>query len=138
MSEHTAPPRVWPTLTARDARGLIRLLVTGLGFEETVVEGDGDHVAHAELTWPAGGAVMLGSFRSDAPDWLPQPGGGRTYVVTEDPDAVFERALAAGAEPLSAPREMEYGSREGAVRDPEGNSWFFGTYQGATAGRTAD
>ncbi len=132
MSENAAP-RVWPTLAARDARGLIRFL-TRLGFEETVVYGDGERVDHAELSWPGGGAVMLGSVRTgEAAEWSPTPGAGRTYVVTDDVEGVFAHAMAAGADPLYAPRDTDYGSRECGVRDPEGNCWFFGTYQGAAA-----
>ena len=98
MSENSAP-MVWPTLRARDARGLIRFLVEAFGFEEVVVYGDADdgQVAHAELLWPVGGGIMLGS---------------------------------AGASVLRAPEDTDYGSRECAVRDPEGNRWSFGTYRG--------
>jgi len=61
MNEKTPPAQVWPTLRARDARALIRFLVDAFGFEETVVYGDGDRVHHAQLSWPAGGGIMLGS-----------------------------------------------------------------------------
>lgn len=49
------PPKVWPTLRARDARALIRFLVDAFGFEEAVVYGDrgdggGDTVVHAEVS----------------------------------------------------------------------------------------
>jgi uncharacterized glyoxalase superfamily protein PhnB len=55
---------------------------------------------------------------------------GRTslYVIVEDPDAVYERAKAAGAEITREPQDMDYGSREFSARDPEGNAWSFGTY----------
>ncbi|GGK62988.1 similarity with Glyoxalase/Bleomycin resistance protein [Sphaerisporangium melleum] len=128
----TPPPQVWPTLRARDARGLIAFLVEAFGFEETVVYGEGDRVDHAQLDWPLGGGVMLGSDRergADNPWWLP-PGTFGAYVVTDEPDALFARATAAGAEPLYPPRDTDYGAREFAVRDPEGNLWSFGTYRG--------
>ena len=88
------PPNVWPTLKPRDARGLIRFLVDAFGFEETVVYGEGDRVEHAELAWPLGGGVMLGSGDG---------GGGSVtvYVVTDDADALSARATAAGAEGLA-------------------------------------
>ena len=60
MSENTAA-MVWPALRARDARGLIRFLVEAFGFEEAAVYGEGDQVSHAELLWPLGGGIMLGS-----------------------------------------------------------------------------
>ena len=76
MSDNTPPPQVWPTLRARDARALIRFLVDAFGFEETVVYGDGDVVHHAQLSWPPGGGVMLGSVREGQKEdsWPVPPG----------------------------------------------------------------
>ena len=50
------------------------------------------------------------------------------YVVVDEPDALFERAKGAGAEVVMEPTDQDYGSRDFAVRDPEGNLWSFGTY----------
>jgi uncharacterized glyoxalase superfamily protein PhnB len=133
MSDKTPAPQVWPTLRARDARTLIRFLVDAFGFEETAVYGKGDTVDHAELSWPPGGGIMLGSVRdSDADDnWTLAPGSFGAYVVTDEPEALFARATAAGAEVLTGLHDTDYGSRDFAVRDPEGNRWSFGTYPGA-------
>jgi uncharacterized glyoxalase superfamily protein PhnB len=133
MNDKTPAPQVWPTLRARDARALIRFLVDAFGFEETAVYGEGDRVDHAELCWPPGGGIMLGTVRdSDTDDnWSLAPGGFGAYVVTDEPDALFARASAAGAEILTGLHDTDYGSRDFAVRDPEGNRWSFGTYRGA-------
>jgi len=127
------PPQVWPTLRARDARALIRFLVDALGFEETVVYSDGDDVAHAQLSWPLGGGIMLGSAGESRPDdpWPLQPGTFGAYVVTDDPAALLERARTAGAEITTELHTTDYGSLDFALRDPEGNRWSFGTYRGA-------
>lgn len=131
MSDNTPPPQVWPTLRARDARALIRFLVDTFGFEETAVFGEGDRVDHAQLSWPLGGGVMLGSVREELDDKRAlQPGSFGCYVVTEDPDALHARAVAAGAHIHGELTDQDYGSREFAVRDPEGNLWSFGTYRG--------
>jgi uncharacterized glyoxalase superfamily protein PhnB len=134
----TPEPQVWPTLRARDARALIAFLVDAFGFEETVVYGDGDRVDHAQLSWPPGGGVMLGSVREGDTDAYgqdqgstpTQPGTFGAYVVTDDVDAVYERAKAAGAEIIAEPHDTDYGSHDFAARDPEGNRWSFGTYRG--------
>ncbi len=133
MTDKTPAPQVWPTLRARDARALIRFLVDAFGFEETAVYGEGDRVDHAELSWPPGGGIMLGSARdSDTDDnWALTPGGFGAYVVTDEADALFARATAAGAEIITGLHDTDYGSRDFAVRDPEGNRWSFGTYRGA-------
>lgn len=131
MTNDSPNPQVWPTLRAKDARGLIAFLVDAFGFEETVVYGEGDTVHHAQLSWPLGGGVMLGSARESVDDrWPLRPGTFGAYVVTDDPDALCERARKAGAEIVAEPHDQDYGSRDFVARDPEGNMWSFGTYRG--------
>jgi uncharacterized glyoxalase superfamily protein PhnB len=133
MSPGSAPaPTVWPSLRARDARALIAFLVEAFGFEATAVYGEGPHVQHAQLDWPLGGGVMLGSARDEeaALDVAVPPGHAAAYVVTDEPDALFARAVAAGAQVVRPLADTDYGSRDFSVRDPEGNVWSFGTYQG--------
>src|SRR6201985_3918029 len=96
----TPQPQVWPSLRARDARALIRFLTEAFGFEETVVYGDGDRVDHAQLSWPEGGGIMLGSVRDGGTDAHGQstatrPGTFGAYVVTDHADTVYQRARAA-------------------------------------------
>jgi uncharacterized glyoxalase superfamily protein PhnB len=124
------PPQVWPTFRARDARVLIKFLTDAFGFEETVVYGEGDRVEHAELAWPPGGGVMLGSSRSDDDAMMLRPGNFHAYVVCDDPDALFTRAVENGAQVTRELYDTDYGSRDFAVQDPEGNHWSFGTYRG--------
>ncbi len=127
----TPPPQVWPTLRADDARALIRFLVDAFGFAEVVVHGEGDRVDHAQLSWPLGGGIMLGSAGRGPDDgWPLKPGTFGAYVVADDIDALHERAAQAGAEILKAPFDTDYGSRDFTARDPEGNLWSFGTYRG--------
>jgi len=148
MSDKTPAPQVWPTLRARDARALIRFLVDVFGFEETVVYGEGSQVDHAQLSWPPGGGIMLGSVReadlaatqdagsgAGADHWALQPGTFGAYVVTDEPDKLFARAKASGATVLKELHETDYGSRDFAVLDPEGNHWNFGTYRGEPTAR---
>ena len=132
MDDMTPAPQVWPTLRSNDARALIRFLVDAFGFEEVVVYGDGERVDHAQLAWPPGGGIMLGSVRPEdsADTWALRPGQFGAYVVTDDPDAVCARAKAAGAEITTELHVTDYGSRDFAARDPEGNRWSFGTYRG--------
>ncbi|WP_156755221.1 VOC family protein [Actinokineospora pegani] len=127
---NTPAPQVWPTLRAKDADALIRFLVDAVGFEETTAHRDDSGVVHhAELAWPEGGGVMLGQEREGGAKVTP-PGAFSAYVVTADPDALHDRLVAAGAEITTAPFDTDYGSRDFALRDPEGNAWHFGTYPG--------
>jgi len=126
----TAPaPTVWPTFQATDAQALINFLVGSFGFIATAVYRDGDRIAHAQLDWPEGGGVMLGSFRSDA-QWSRPPGTAGMYVVATDVEAVHRRAAAAGAEIVRPLSDTDYGGLEFVASDPEGNLWSFGSYRG--------
>jgi uncharacterized glyoxalase superfamily protein PhnB len=125
------PPNVWPTLRANDAPAMITFLTEALGFEATVVYAEGDIVHHAELAWPPGGGIMVGSVRSDAAATVTMPGHFSAYVVTSDPDALHARAVAHGAKVTMEPYDTDYGSRDFAIEDPEGNHWSFGSYPGA-------
>ena len=128
----TPAPTIWPALAYADAPAAIRFLVEAFGFVETlVVPGEGGReIAHAELRWPEGGGVMLGSASDDNEFSRRKPGTASTYVVTNAPDALFDRATTAGAEVVRGLRDEDYGSRGFTVRDPEGNLWSFGTYRG--------
>lgn len=131
MTDTTPAPQVWPTLRVMDPHALIRFLVDIVGFEETAVYGEGVVVHHAQLSWPLGGGIMLGSAGND-PDghWPILPGTFGAYVVVDDPDGVFERVRAGGAEISDELHDTDYGSRDFAIRDPDGNRWSFGTYRG--------
>jgi uncharacterized glyoxalase superfamily protein PhnB len=122
-------PTVWATLQARNAPELIDFLVDTVGFVKTAVYADGDVVAHAQLDWPEGGGIMLGTHRPRN-TWSREPGTAGMYVVTDHVDALYERVKAAGATIVSELADQSYGNREFAIADPEGNLWSFGAYRG--------
>ena len=119
---------IFPGLRYRDAPAAIEWLERAFGFERTQVhEGDDGTIAHAELSYHSA-IVMLSSEREGDDTYGEHAGQGWCYVVTDDPDALFERASAAGAEVVQPLIDTDYGSRDFSVRDPEGNLWSFGTY----------
>ncbi|MET0692622.1 MAG: VOC family protein [Propionibacteriaceae bacterium] len=126
----TPAPTVWPTLQAHDALALIDFYVDVFGFVATAVYADGDTVAHAQLDWPEGGGIMLGSHQPDA-DWNREPGTFGAYVVTDHVDELYARVQAARSATVRRElRDESYGNREFSVSDPEGNLWSFGSYRG--------
>ncbi|RDI68623.1 VOC family protein [Nocardia pseudobrasiliensis] len=127
----TATTVIWPTFTYRDAPKAIEFLRTAFGFLETARYGTGDVIDHAELAWPGGGGIMLGSLREGSALCDQPPGVGSAYLVVDNPDELYERAVAAGATITRELREEDYGSRGFTCRDPEGVFWSFGTYAGA-------
>jgi|SRR5436309_11864085 len=123
---------VYPCQTYRDAPAMLKWLVDAFGLtEDAVIANPDGTIAHAELGW-RGGGIMIGSYRTDA--LSAAPGTGAVYLVVGDPDAHFARATGAGAEVVRPPSDMDYGSREYSVRDPEGNIWNFGTYEPGKSG----
>ena len=134
MSDTTTPPKaVWPVITYSDVPAALRFLADALGFEQTEASPGADGaIVHAELRWPEGGGVML-SGANDASPFARPAGAALVYVVTDRPDELHARAVAAGADVVMGLTDQPYGSREFAVRDPEGNIWSFGTYRGAAA-----
>ena len=79
---------------------------------------------------------MFGSVPKDEP-WSGTAGGpgtGTVYLSTDDVRAVADRVAAAGWALLRELTETDYGSRDFAFLDPEGNAWSVGSYRGAQAG----
>jgi len=58
-------------------------------------------------------------------EWQPMQAGIHLYV--DDCDAVYQRAVAAGASTISPPTDTPYGERGAYVVDPLGNHWYIGT-----------
>ena len=126
-------PTVWPSIRCRDTRALIDFLVAAFGFEEhfSVPGEDGKGIIHAQIRWPDGAGVMLGDAEVGDAFHLALPFGPVSiYVVTDQPDALHDRAVAAGATIARGLRDEEYGSRGFSATDPEGNLGSFGTYSG--------
>jgi uncharacterized glyoxalase superfamily protein PhnB len=130
----TPEPNVWPALRYADAPAAVRFLVDVVGFAETLVAPNPDGtIAHAELRWPEGGGIMLGSVRP--PDGVHdnmKPGTGAIYVVSDRVDEIHDAVKAAGAEITLDLHDTDYGSHTFSFRDPEGNAWTIGTYRGAS------
>lgn len=126
-------PNIVPALRYGDADAAITFLKSAFGAtERAVYRNDAGVVHHAELQLGAG-IVMLGQYEPDA-GWLggeparPYSSTVSLYIVVDDPDAHHASAVAAGATVVRELEDMDYGSREYSVRDPEGNLWSFGTY----------
>ena len=50
------------------------------------------------------------------------------HIYTEDVDAVYRRALQAGAKSIREPADQPYGDRSGGVEDEFGNQWWMATH----------
>ena len=126
-AESSGAPTFYPCLTYDDAKMALAWLNEAFGFEvvEAYENGEGD-IEHAEMSFGTG-IVMLGSVKNR--DLNETPGLGLTYVACDEPDALLERAKAAGATVIRDMVDTDYGSRDFIVADPEGNQWSFGTFR---------
>jgi len=111
---------VTPYLTTRDPDGLIKFATQALGAVETnrVEMGPGRY--HAEIRI-GDSMIMIGG----GPDVSPVTAMLFLYVDTVD--ALYKRALDAGATSVQEPANMPDGGRRAGVRDVFGNLWYFGT-----------
>jgi|ERR1700678_524753 PhnB protein len=50
------------------------------------------------------------------------------HLYIEDVDAVYQRALQAGAKSIREPSDQPYGDRSGGVEDAFGNQWWISTH----------
>jgi PhnB protein len=97
-------------------------------FGATVLHrvGEGDDIVAQLAVGRA--AFWVASAGPDRKRFSPQAIGGatgRTLLVVDDPDAVFERAVRAGAA-AEAPVADEHGWRVGRILDPFGHEWEIG------------
>lgn len=88
---------------------------------------DGQRVMHAEVRMLGSNFFMVDPF--------PEMGGAAAPGETEPPvtmhcyvadvDAVFKRAIEAGATAMMEPTDMFWGDRFSKLRDPNGHVWTF-------------
>jgi len=57
--------------------------------------------------------------------WQPKP--STLYLYVGDVDAIYKRAIEAGAISVTEPTNMYYGDRVGCVTDVSGNDWWIAT-----------
>jgi PhnB protein len=120
------PARIAPELFVRRAGAAVEFYGEAFGaVVDHRVGSDDDIVAQLSVGdatfWVHAESPALGNAS-------PESLGGctvRTLLIVDDPDALFARALAAGAEEIS-PVGDEHGWRVGRLRDPFGHNWEIG------------
>ena len=80
-------------------------------------------IMHAEVMI-GDSRVMMGEPMGNA-----QPIFGSLYLYVPDVDAVYKRALQAGATSTSEPADQFYGDRSAGIKDPVGNQWWIATHK---------
>ena len=115
---------ITPYLVATGASKLVDFLKQAFDAQETfrMPAPDGS-IMHAEIKI-GDSMLMLGEASEQ---WKPMPCALVLYV--QDSDAVYKRALQAGATSIMEPADQFYGDRQGGVKDPSGTSWWIATHK---------
>ncbi len=114
---------VTPYLMVREAAKLIDFVKEAFAATE-LFRGTGSAGGiHAEVRI-GDSMVMIGG----AGTWNGEPMPAAIYLYMDDVDAVYKRALQAGAASLSEPADQPYGDRVAGVKDPFGNVWYIATH----------
>jgi uncharacterized glyoxalase superfamily protein PhnB len=74
--------------------------------------------------------IEMGDARREPSAMVLQPMPTAIYLYVPDADAVYRRAIAAGAVSLSEPADQPYGDRLAGVQDFCGNRWYIATHIG--------
>lgn len=113
---------VTPYLSVPKASLLVDFILKAFdGAErERILRPDGS-IMHTEIRI-GDSLVMIGEPRGE---FKPQP--SILYLYMEDVEAVYLKALAAGAESVLAPNKTFWGDRAACVRDFSDNQWWIAT-----------
>src|SRR5262245_52743357 len=122
------PPKgyhsVTPTLSLTEAAKAIDLYRKAFGAEEqSRFLGPDGRIMHAEIR--IGDSIIMVS------DHMPEMGAPVTssslWIYTDDTDALYKRAVAAGAKERMPPTDAFWGDRFSQVEDLNGNRWTIAT-----------
>jgi len=126
MPKSKAAPKGYNTvttyLTVKNALGVIDFAKKAFGAEVTEkhLQPNGK-LMHAEIRI-GDTRIMLGEASGQ---WKAMP--AMFYMYVSDCDAIYKKAIKAGAKSVRAPADQFYGDRSGGVQDKAGNQWWVAT-----------
>ncbi len=129
-------PQLMVYLTVRNCENSIEFYKKAFGFVlcNSMVGEDGT-IFHAELKYGDAFVMMApeGAWNDTihkAPVTLGVAASTVFYVYTQDVDAFYQQAIAAGAKSILEPQDSSWEDRFCRIMDPEGYEWMFATFLG--------
>lgn len=123
-------PGVTAYLVCKDAANAMTFYCEVLGATESLrLQMPDGMIGHAEMEL-AGGRFMLADEFADMNIMSPASLGGSgvgLLIYVDDADALFEKAVAAGAVVFKEMADQFYGERSGTFDDPYGHRWTVAT-----------
>src|SRR5258706_5171219 len=120
---------VTPYLTVADVHDEIEFVTKAFGAEGKIYGLGSAGGYHSE--YKIGDSMIMIGGGGEGARWKGAPAPAALHLYVEDVDAVYERALAAGANSPYSPTDPEYGERGASVEDAGGNHWYLATASGA-------
>ena len=122
---------ITPYLVCKDAAKAIDYYTKVFGATETVrMPGPNGRIMHAEVK--IGNSMLMLSDENPERGAVAPSGKGRSQSVMlyiENVDAVFKRAVEAGAKSIMEPSDQFWGDRMGNLEDPFGHQWAIATHK---------
>ena len=122
---------IQPYLHVRGAAQAIEFYKQVFGATEVMrMQQPDGRLGHAEIRI-ANSVVMLADEFPERGIHGPAPYGGAPMTImfyTEDCDATYKRAVAAGSKSLREPTDQFYGDRMAGIEDPFGFQWYIATH----------
>jgi PhnB protein len=116
-------PTLQPFLHPLRAEPVVTFVTRAFGAQELGRYTTPDGVIHHTTVKIGTGLMEMGEAHGSY-----QPMPTMFYLYVEDCDALYKRALEAGATSISEPKDQPYGDRSGGVIDPFGNKWYIATH----------
>ena len=116
-------PTLQPYLHPLRAEPVINFMKRAFGAEELGRYAAPDGVIHHTTVRIGNAHMEMGEAHGPY-----QPMPTMFYLYVEDCDALYKRAMRAGATSISEPKDQPYGDRSGGVVDPFGNKWYIATH----------
>jgi uncharacterized glyoxalase superfamily protein PhnB len=122
-----------PHITVQDVSKALAFYSQAFGFIlAEQVKDENDKVVHAEMNWQDE-LIMLGAEGAHGSTIQSPASSGvssavNLYIYCQNVDALYQRAIQAGAKSLMEPSDMFWGDRMCKVADPDGIHWAFATH----------
>ena len=114
---------VTPYLMVREAAELVDFVKQAFGATELFRSTGSAGGLHIEVRI-GDSMIMIGGGGT----WSGEPMPAAIYLYMDDVDAVYKRALEAGAASISEPADQPYGDRLAGIKDAFGNVWYISTH----------
>jgi PhnB protein len=126
--KRTSAVSIAPMLSVRNGAQAVEFYKSALGAIEVyrIEDPGGSVVSRLSVD---GSEFWVADESPEHSNFSPESLGGgtaRMVLTVPDPDAMFARAVAAGAREVNAVEDREYGWRLGRVVDPFGHHWEIG------------